>query len=686
MVSHRARAVCGAWCVGLAWVPLCFAQHFPPGRESLPAPESTERLLSSIRIPDSSVDERTVPANVTVITAEALRRSRASTILEALARVEGVSVSDQQGFGLGSDGTVNLRGVVNSARTGALVLVDGVRQNRLTGDEVHWQSIPVQEVERIEIIRGGGGLIYGEGALSGVIAIITKRGGEKLLETEEGVEGGSYGWQRYFVAARGQARPFTPPFLERAGFTYGVSYARRLVGGYRDSSASRNTTVRVHTGLEVSPVVKGTVAVLHSEDTTDFPGGLTPTRATIARRTAGSFNGFFSNEIDQVSTDLVLGPWAGLSTAVTWFWRRWVDHSVDSFQGNPFESAPSQGLSVRTTSTITSEALRNVVASGLELAADKAVTGFPASPPDSESNRRGYGFYAEDTLTLWDRLSLVGGLRFDRFDYREAISSPAFEGTLRFKGFSPKVGLRYGLIPKTWDVFASYSRPFKAPNVDDFAAQMPDFASNIHLKPQQATAYEIGTQFIKAPLAANATWFYTRTSKEILFNQLAFQNQNFDTQRTGIESAVRLEVPNALRSSLAYTVVAAEFRKGPFAHNTIPGTPTHMLTAGLGVSPVESLWVDLDWQLVKDFYRVNDLNNSLKKARGYGVLNLTVQYELPASRAARGRPSLATYLKIQNITNARYITFQSSNGRNLLGAGDYPMPPITFTGGVEMRF
>ena len=676
MARRWISTLCWASLLLFTWLPHCPAQHMPETRDVQHAAEATEGLISPSRIPGVSVDHHTVPANVTVITAEDIRHSHASTIQDVLAKVEGVTFSDQQGFGLGSDSTVNLRGVVNSSRTGALVLVDGVRQNRLTGDEVHWQSIPVHDIERIEIIRGGSGLIYGDGALSGVINILTKQEGEKLLETEEGAEGGSYGWQQYFISARGRARPLT----------YGLSYTRRLVDGYRNYSASRNTTITVHTGLELGPLVKGMVHVLHSEDTTEFPGGLTPTRAKSARRTAGSFNGFFSNDIDQVSTDLVLGPWAGMSTAINWFWRRWVDHSVDSSAGNPFESAPSQGLSLRTSSELATNSVTNLAVSGLEVTADKATTGFPTFPPDNESNRRGYGLYFEDTLSMWDRLSLVGGLRFDRFDYNEAISSPAFDGSLRFKGFSPKVGLTYALIPKTWDCFASYSRPFKAPNVDDFASQFPDFASNVHLKPQQATAYELGTRFTKTPLTAKTTWFYTRTTKEILFNQLAFQNQNVDTQRTGVESSLQVMLPDDLRSYLTYTFVAPVFRKGPFTHNTIPGTPAHTVTAGLGLSPLESLWVDLDVQLISNFYRINDLNNSLKKANTYGVLNLTLQYQLPKHFIERGCPALTTYLKIQNVTNRKYITFQSSNGKNLLGAGDYPMPPITFTAGVSMQF
>ena len=155
VVSSVLSAVFAAW---LAALPAS-AQ---PDAGAPPLIVPPEAIRSEHRIPGLSLDTARFPGNATVITAEEIRRSNASTIQEVLATAEGVTILDARGFGLESDGTLNLRGVVNSSRTNALVLVDGVRQNRLTGDEVHWQSIPVDQIERIEIIRGGAGTIYGE--------------------------------------------------------------------------------------------------------------------------------------------------------------------------------------------------------------------------------------------------------------------------------------------------------------------------------------------------------------------------------------------------------------------------------------------------------------------------------------------------------------------------------------------
>jgi len=671
------------------WVALLLVVWSLPGRPPQAAESPSERqaveitpvLVSPRRIPGRFLNLSRFPGEATVLTADVIRESGASTAQDALASLSGLTILEQQGFGLGSDSTVNLRGIVNSSRTNALVLIDGVRQNRITGDDVHWQSIPASQVERIEVIRGGGGLVYGEGALGGVINIITKHESAKTVEVEEGLEVGSFGWQQYMVNTRGTVPPLR----------YGVNYTRRLVSGYRESSKSRNTTITTHTGLDLAPTLSADVHVLHSDDTTSFPGLLTLAQTEQRRQQVNAFHGDNTDEIDQVSLDLIGGPWSGWSGIVNLFYRRWVQSSVDSINFNPFTITPSRGISLRTNHEWSGEGLDNLLVGGVELTEDKATTGDPGVGPDSESTRHGYGLYLEDTVTVADRVSFVTGLRFDKSRYEESLTFPAFDGTLRFEGWSPKVGVTVTAIPRCLDVFASYARPFKAPNVDDFSSRLgSSFSGNADLKPQQADTWELGARLSAQPVSLSATWFYLRTEDEILLNQLATPlatNQNFDTRRVGVEFTGRVNLPERLRSSVTYTFVDAKFRKGQFDGRTIPGTPEHVLNTTFGVSPLAGLWIDLQWQLVQDYFRINDLNNVLGGADNYGVLNLVCRYDLSRSRwASRWWPQGTVYLRVNNLTNEEYVAFESSNGRNLTGAGEAPAPPINVVGGFTVKF
>lgn len=640
-----------------------------------------EVVVSARRIPGLSLDASRFPGNVTIITAEQLKHSGAATLPQALSYVEGVSVMDQQGFGIGADSTVNLRGVINSSRTNALVLVDGIRQNRITGDDVHWQSLPVDQIERIEILRGGAATTYGEGALAGVINIVTQRESDRLVEGSSDVEIGSYGWQQYHTGARGRA----------GRLRYSVDHTRRLLRGYRESSQSRNTAVGVHAGADLSPGIKADLHVHHSDDTTGFPGLLTLAQTQQRRIQTNSFHGVNTNELDQVSLDLTAGPWEGWTGLLTMYWKRWTQFSEDSINFNAFTVTPSRGLNLRGNHEWDGDRADNLLIGGIELFDDKAITGDRDSfaGPDSESNRFGYGLYVEDTVTLADRISLIGGLRFDKLRYHESLTFPVFEGTLRFQGLSPKLGLTVAAIPDRLQLFASYARPFKSPNVDDFSSRLgSSFNGNADLKPQQADAYELGARLSHRGTEARGTFFWARIDEEILFNQLDSTNQNFDTRRYGVELAANTAWGEHVRSSLAYTYVNARFTEGPFPDSIIPGTPAHMLQTGIGVSPLEGLWIDLQWRVVSDFYRVNDLHNRLGKADNYGVLNLRCRYELPRpAQAAAWWPKTIAYLNVDNITHEEFSAYQSSNGTNLFtGAGEAPAPPTSVIGGVQVEF
>jgi len=639
----------------------------PPPDDSAP-PVATSRLsevlVSASRTPGSPLTADEFPGNATVITKEQIASSGATSLPDYLSLFEGVTSLDTHGFGLGADGSVNLRGIVNSSRTGALVLVDGVRMNRPTGDEVHWQSIPLGQIERIEIIRGGGGLGYGEGALSGVINIITKKGDARPIRTEHTLEWGSFGQRTATTAARGGYGPLT----------YGTSVNRRDVSGYRESTTSRTVTTTSHVGLDVLPELHLEANVLHSEDTSAFAGGITPEASQARRRQKGSFPGFFDDETTQLALEARVRDVAGFALGANAFWHLRESDSVTS--DSRFATiAPSQGLTLRASHEAEGASVRHAFAASVDLLDEKASVGTRGARLD-ESNKASYGLWVEETLRLLDRATLVAGLRYDKSRFVEDISFPAFIGTLRFQGVSPMVGVSVEVLPPV-TAYARYARPFKAPNVDDFSAVVTDFVGNIDLQPQQADDYEVGLRVHDERVGkAAVAWFYNRINDEILFNASAFQNQNMDTRRIGVETSVepRLPIPR-LSARLAYTFLDAEFHEGAFVENTIPGVPEHRLTTRLSYEPLPHLVLTLDWELVQDFFRINDFNNRLP-GDNYGVLDAGVRLVYDWG---------SVYLTVQNVTNEEYTSFQSSNG-TIISTGENPAPPTSWVTGVTVQF
>lgn len=620
-------------------------------------------LVSLRRVPGLTLEADEYPGHATVVTAEEIKRAGATNVPDLLARYAGLFVTDSRSEGLGAEGTVNLRGVVNSSRSNVLVLVDGVKQNRVTGDEVHWPAIPVEQIERIEVLRGGGGMIYGEGALAGVINIITKRRPDRVMEGETGVEFGSFGHQRYHSAVRGAAQ----------GVRYGVSYTRALLDGYRDDSSFRATTIRSFIGWDPLEATAIDVTTTTSRDTTNFAGGITSAVAEADRRHTGSFPGFSDEETNEVSLQATQGLPAGFTLTTQAFFRA---RDADSATPGRFETlAPSKGLSVRGSHEGASGFLKHTLIAGADLLDEKATTGTRGTSPLSESNRTGLGFYAEETLRLWGRLSLVGGFRYDRYRYEEDLTFPAFAGTLRFQGRSPKLGVTLDVTPD-WALYTSYARSFKAPNIDDLDAVLPPFNDSVDVKPQTADTYEVGARWHRYPwLAVDADYFLMTIDDEILFDNFSFKNANFDTRRRGLELELRGAYQRWLQYYATYTFTQARFWKGEFTGYRLPLTPEHRGTLGVSIQPAPQATVWADWVLVSTQFRVNDFFNRLP-ADNYGYLNVGVRYTVNPWTA---------YVTVNNATNEEYGTFQSSNGTTI-STGENPAPPMHVIGGLRLTF
>ncbi|MBM3581312.1 MAG: TonB-dependent receptor [Alphaproteobacteria bacterium] len=116
-------------------------------------------------------------ASTTVITAEEIERSPAATLPELLSRQPGVQVQTLFGGGTGTRTAVDIRGFGAAATPNTLVLVNGRRLTDVDLAGVDFSTIPRDSIARIEITRGNSGtVLYGDGAVGGVINIVTKTG------------------------------------------------------------------------------------------------------------------------------------------------------------------------------------------------------------------------------------------------------------------------------------------------------------------------------------------------------------------------------------------------------------------------------------------------------------------------------------------------------------------------------
>ena len=163
----RIAVVCLALCVLTSLVPVTVHA------QAEDVIETREVVVSSTRLPDAPVDVRTLPAKVTVITADDIKRSGAKTVQEAIQWTNNIVMYDQVGNGFQQ--SIDLRGFSGQPVPATSVFVDGQRINEPDFNAVNFDLIPFDTIDRIEIIPGPA-TIYGKNALGGVINIITQSG------------------------------------------------------------------------------------------------------------------------------------------------------------------------------------------------------------------------------------------------------------------------------------------------------------------------------------------------------------------------------------------------------------------------------------------------------------------------------------------------------------------------------
>ena len=136
--------------------------------------------------------ELETPATVTVIDEQTLKNSGARTIFDALAFTQGIT-NFSYGPGGQDYGGMDSRVVIRGFDRGALVLINGAPVNLLNKNSL--DTIPMESVERIEIVKGASSTLYGAEAFGGVINIITKKGG--LENANVAVAAGNLGYKKY---------------------------------------------------------------------------------------------------------------------------------------------------------------------------------------------------------------------------------------------------------------------------------------------------------------------------------------------------------------------------------------------------------------------------------------------------------------------------------------------------------
>ena len=561
-----------------------------------------------------------VAANISVITRQDIRNTPATNLPDVLSTRAGVDVR-QFGGAMGRNATVDIRGFGSTATSNTLVLVDGLRLNPPDSGDIAWSSIPLESVERIEIIRGSGTVLYGDGATGGVINIITDKSGRPRAAVTATL--GTYGYKGADVQlANGN---------DKAYYNLFASYAD--ANGYRDN------------GQQDQQAASGRVGWLldRGEVFADF---------AVYKESAGQPGAIFSTAYrnDPTSTRTPFDTTERNGYRV----RPGVSYRVNDRLALEAELAQDhQKLDVRSvfyaidrsrdTTSFTPRlrwrhdlgALPSETVIGFdyydgEFTADN--TGFA----DQHASQESSAFYLQNITKFTQNLSLTLGSRTQRVkqtarqDAYAPFFSPAVSGQATRTKTAYDLGLTYAR--DDWRVYGKTGTSFRFPNVDELFGFdpllfVPVFAGN--LKPQHGTTNEIGGSIAVGAGTLRASVFRLDLDDEIGYDDVLGANVNFpETRRTGAELEADWKLAEGLQARLSYAYTDASFRAGAYSGNAVPLVPRNLASAQLTWNAGSSGSYTAAARHVGERRYGGDYTNSQAMLSGYTTLDLQASWNL----------------------------------------------------------
>lgn len=615
--------------------------HSHAGLAAAKEPVTLEEVVVTATRIESPLERTTT--SVTVITEKEIREQQAETVLELLRNVPGLDVVQS-----GSRGTITSVFIRGANSDQSLVMIDGVEVNSTTAGSFNFAHLTTENVERIEILRGAGGTLYGSQAVGGVINIITKKG-EGPLKASLSLEGGNGRTHRQGITLRGRNGPLA----------YSLAAGRLETEGFRrtnDDYQNLTTSGRLDYDLTSHASIRGIFRFVKTDlglfNNNNFVAGAVDPNARSAvsqyvskleweqrlfpawdYRISGSFfreHSKFSDDPDAVDTRRVrdrIRPQIGTGEFQTNY--RFGEWSTTTF--------------------------------GVEFKRRKAST-------SSGINRaiRNLGYYLQEQISLLDdRLILIPGVRLDNHQTFGSEWSPAFSAAylLRETGTKLKAG---------------YAEGFKAPTLNDlffprgFPPGCPPFG-NPDLGPERS--WEINAGFEQETfgdrLRIEGTYFHREVEDLIgsgvvggCFRAVNLGKARFD----GVEWGIRARVFDGLSMGANYTYLDWDTRDGRLLRR-----PRHRGSINLNYR-YENFNVNFDANIVgsrDDRKSVRPFPNTTKP--GYAKFDLALSYSVPVGTAFL--QGVRVFAKIENLFNKKYEEADGFRAR-----------PLNFLAGARWEF
>jgi iron complex outermembrane receptor protein len=548
------------------------------------APAQTRTLaetrVTATRFADT---ERALPFGVSVLGADEIRASGAGNVNEAIMRLLGV-VGRQDPFG-GGEYQLDLRGFGVTSDNNQVVIVDGLRLSEADLGGTRLAGIPIESVERIEVLRGSGAVLYGEGATGGVIVITTKAGAGHERANAASLYGaaGSFNLRE----ARASAN------VGGGGFSLDAHAQKRKTDGHRANFAS-SSDGQTLTGQWSGDWLRLGARLEQDDLATGLPGALTGAQYAADPHQSSKPNDHASirNQRGALFANAELGGW---QLAFEGGHRTKALRSLNSGFAYDYD-IDSNSYALRGRRDASFGGWRNALTIGSDIDDwQRDLLGAFGSV----ARQRSRAFYAKDDLTLPGGTRLTLGARTARIDKDNSSSGSGFAARRN----AWELGASHPFT-RAFTGYVRVGRSFRLPSVDEFNFTTPGVA----LRPQSSRDAELGARW-----AYEGGQLEARLYRSVLHDEIGFDpnavgplsafgsngaNVNFDpTRRQGLELEASRAVTRTVGVRLNAAWRQATFRSGPYAGRDVPLVPrqTAAVRVDWAVAAGQRLSGGLNW-------------------------------------------------------------------------------------------
>ncbi|NOU36048.1 MAG: TonB-dependent receptor [Kiritimatiellaceae bacterium] len=622
----------------------------------------------------SASDVRNVPGNPSVVTAQDIADGHYTSVPEALEKKAGIffrNYADNP-----SQAAVDIRGFGGDNPHGkVLVLVNGRKLNRPDMAVINWAQIPMQAVERIEVVRGPNSVLYGDHAVGGVINIITRDGAD-IPETSLQASAGSYGAFDQNVVTSGKLDGLG--YVATAGHQSGDGYRNR--SAYDTSSGSLRLSGAINE--QVSAYAEGSVV----KERHELPGALSLAQVQQNRRQAANLADeadetyyTFNTGVKVVPTDELIFDLDGgmsrkdLQADMPSYWpASYYDYKINSYT-----------LSPKVTLLTPVANMDNEFILGSDLARETLVTkkyndlSRTVLATDTKVTKDLIGGYIADTLSLTDKLLLSGGARLEQnkvnAHHENGAGVTQYDDSITHTKKAWQTALNW-MPTDTLKLFTGVKSTYRYPFIDEQAIYSGwGDAFNKDLRPETGINYETGVEVTPVSnVVLQATAFQTDMKDEIAWG--AGKNENLDkTTHRGVELHAGYK-NEAFAIDGYYTWLQSEFTAGVNNGNEIPWVPQNKLDVNLALFLTGALTLNTHMSYVSSMYPSGDNSNSAGTLSDYTIFDSLLEYKLPIKKF-----ETKVFAGVDNIFATKYNFLAYSWGY-------YPAPERTYKAGLNVKF